>query len=246
MLRSILLLLDETPAAVAACGVAASLARRCSAHLGGIYFAPAALRSQGDLSASEAYRALQLTMPAVPVVLSRQAPEPGLRQAMETHDVLVIGRDSTLGAEPAEGRIAPAVQRLIYESGRPVLIVPPHAPAEGRALIAREPDSFFQRAIHMCLLLGLFHGVKVKPYTVAGGKEAPGVGLAALLEKYDIECEAEEDVEGSVTEKVLAQGQAEQAGLIVSGEFGRVASGRVPSVAAAKAFGAHCAIFAYH
>src|SRR3984885_13346561 len=117
MLRSILLLLDETSAAVAACGVAASLARRCSAQLGGIYFAPTGVRSHGDLSASKAYRSLQVTMPGAPIVLSRQAPEPGLRQAMETHDLLVIGRDSTLGAEPAEGRIAPAVQRLIYEIG---------------------------------------------------------------------------------------------------------------------------------
>src|ERR1700735_2144798 len=71
MLRSILLLLDETPAAVAACGVAASLARRCSAQLGGIYFASTGFRSQGDLSASEAYRSLQLTMSAAPIVLSR-------------------------------------------------------------------------------------------------------------------------------------------------------------------------------
>jgi hypothetical protein len=247
VLRSILLLLDETQAAVAACGVAASLARRCSAQLGGIYFAPPGVRSQGDLSESEAYRSLQLTMPSASVVVSRQAPEPGLREAMEAHDVLVIGRDSTLGAEPAKGRIAPAVLRLIYEIGRPLLIVPPHAPAEGRrALIAREPDIFFRRTLHMCLLLGLFHGLKVKPYASAGGKEAAGVGLAALLEKYDIECEAEEDVEGSVTEKMMAQGRAEKAGLIVSGEFGRFAFGRYPSVAAAKAFGAHCALFVYH
>ena len=189
---------------------------------------------------------MQLTMPAASVVVSRQAPEPGLRQAMEAHDVLVIGRDSTLGAEPAEGRIAPAVIRLIYETGRPLLIVPPHAPAEGRALIARAPDIFFQRTIHMSLLLGLFHGLKVKPYTLAGGKEGPGVGLTALLEKYGIDYEAGEDVEGRVTERMLAQGPAEQAGLIVSGEFGRVAFGRFPSVAAAKAFNAHCAIFVYH
>jgi hypothetical protein len=145
MLRSILLLLDDTPGAVAACGVAASLARRCSAQLCGIYFAPPGVRSQGDLLAAEAYRLMQLTMPAASVVVSRQAPEPGLRQAMEAHDVLVIGRDSTLGAEPAEGRIAPAVIRLIYEIGRPLLIVPPHAPAEGRYLpvsrifFSREP-----------------------------------------------------------------------------------------------------------
>ena len=74
--------------------------------------------------------------------------------------MLVIGRDGPLGAEPAEGRIAPAVIRLIYEIGGPLLIVPPHAPAEGRALLAREPDIFFQRTIHMCLLLGLFHALK--------------------------------------------------------------------------------------
>ena len=98
----------------------------------------------------------------------------------------------------------------------------------------------------MCLLLGLFHGIKVKPFTLAGGKEGPGVGLTALLEKYGIDYEAEEDVEGRVTERMLAQGPAEQAGLIVSGEFGRVAFGRFPSVAAAKAFNAHCAIFVYH
>jgi hypothetical protein len=180
------------------------------------------------------------------VAVSRQAPEPGLRQAMEAHDVLVIGRDSTLGAEPADGGIAPAVLRLSYEIGRPLLIVPPPAPAEGRELLARERDIFFQRTIHMCLLQGLFHGLKVKPYTLAGGKEGPGVGLTAVLEKYDIDCEAEEDVEGRVTDRMLAQAPAEQAGLIVSGEFGRVAPGRFPSVAAAKAFNAHCAIFVYH
>lgn len=160
--------------------------------------------------------------------------------------MLVIGRDSTLGAESAEGRIAPAVIRLIYDIGRPLVIVPPHAPAEGRALLAREQDIFFQRTIHLCLLLGLLHGLKVKPYTLAGGKEGPGVGLTALLEKYDIDCEAEEDVEGRVTERMLAQAPAEQAGLIVSGEFGRVAPGRFPSAAAAKAFNAHRSIFVYH
>jgi hypothetical protein len=95
MLRSILLLLDDTPGAVAACGVAASLARRCSAQLCGIYFAPTGVQRQHDLLAAEAYRLMQLTMPAASVVVSRQAPEPGLRQAMEAHDVLVIGRDST-------------------------------------------------------------------------------------------------------------------------------------------------------
>jgi hypothetical protein len=246
MLRSILLLLDDTPGAIAACGVATSLARRCSAQLCGIYFAPTSVQGQGDLLDGEAYRLMQLTMPAASVVVSRKAPEPGLRQAMEAHDVLVIGRDSTLGAEPADGRIAPAVIRLIYDIGRPLLIVPPDAPAEGRALLAREQDICFQRTIHMCLLLGLLHGLKVKPYTLVGGKEGPGVGLTALLEKYDIDCEAEEDVEGRVTERMLAQAPAEQAGLIVSGEFGRVAPGRFPSVAAAKAFNAHCAIFVYH
>jgi hypothetical protein len=246
MLRSILLLLDDTPGAVAACGVAASLARRCSAQVCGIYFAPMGVQSQGDLLATEAYRLMQRTMPAASVVVSRQAPEPGLRQAMEAHDVLVIGRDSTLGAEPADGRIAPAVIRLIYDIGRPLLIVPPHAPVEGRALIAHEPDIFSQRAIHMCLLLGLLHGLKVKPYALAGGKEDPRVGLAALLEKYGIDCEAEEDVEGIITDRMLAQAPAEQAGLIVSGNFGRVPPGRYPSVASAKAFNSHCAIFVYH
>jgi hypothetical protein len=43
-----------------------------------------------------------------------------------------------------------------------------------RPLLAHEPGIFFRRTIHMCLLQGLFHGLKVKPDTLAGGKERPG------------------------------------------------------------------------
>lgn len=53
MLRSILLLLDDTQGAVAACGVATSLARRCSAQLCGIYFAP----TRGSVPLDAAYHA---------------------------------------------------------------------------------------------------------------------------------------------------------------------------------------------
>jgi nucleotide-binding universal stress UspA family protein len=94
----------------------------------------------------------------------------------------------------------------------------------------------------MCLLLGLFHGLKVKPYTLAGGIEGPGVGLAALLEKHDLDFEVEEDVVRMVTDRMLAQAPAEQAALIIRGELGRVAPGRFPSVASAKAFNSHCAM----
>jgi nucleotide-binding universal stress UspA family protein len=183
MLRSILVALDDTPGAGAARDLAIALARRCGAALtaamvldapgdeaeavpiGGAAFLErrnAALVRRAEAEADAAFAGLAAAAGDLPVATLRlaQAPEAALLGVAPRHDLLVLGRDSTLGREAAEDGLAPVISGLLRHGARPLLVVPPGPPAaEGPLLVAYDGSVPAQRAIASFAQLGLAPGL---------------------------------------------------------------------------------------
>lgn len=193
MLRSILLVLDDTDGAAAARDHAFALARATGAALtgavvldrphtaqatepvplGATAFAErrnTALAAQAEAEADAALAACAAAAGDLAVRLIRlaDAPEPALRAAGATHDLIVIGRDSTLGRTEADAGLAPAIEALLHEGARPLLVVPPGAALNdaGPVLIAYNGSLPCQRALQLFALLGLARGAAVTVLTV--------------------------------------------------------------------------------
>jgi len=150
MIRSILVALDDTPGAGAARDLAISLARRGGVHLtaavvldlphtrnaqgpvpiGGSAFLEhrnEMLARRAEQAAQEALAAFAAAAGDLPFETLRleDAPEPALLHASARHDLIVIGRDSTLGQEANEEGMAPVIEALLRHGARPLLVVPP-------------------------------------------------------------------------------------------------------------------------
>lgn len=181
MLRSILLVLDDTPGAGAARDLALALARRhgarlvmagLSAHLTGMEPTPlgaAAFAERRDTvltarqqaenaAALEAARIAAASTPFETVILD-DAPEPALLAAGLGHDLIVVGRDATLGREACEDGLAPAIPALVRDAARPLLVVPPGwAGGEGPVLVGLGDCAAAHRTLQALGLLGLAQG----------------------------------------------------------------------------------------
>ncbi|MCE2762757.1 MAG: universal stress protein [Acetobacteraceae bacterium] len=166
MLRSILLALDDTEGAIAARDYALALARHTGAALtaailmdrpgltgaheavppGAAAFKErrdAALLRQAEAAAAEAVAALHQAADGVPYSLETldSSPTEALLGAAGAHDMLVVGRDSTLGREEAEDGLSPTIEALLHDRTRPLLVVPwfPRGAACGAAFCAAWP-----------------------------------------------------------------------------------------------------------
>ena len=182
MLRSILLALDDAPGAVAARDLAFALARRRglavtaaailgqpgedeapeAVPLGAAAFAEhrnAALAARREAGAEAALAAARAAAGDLPVSLRRlqDAAVPALLQAATGHDLIVLGRDSSLGEEPPEDGLAPAIEALLQDGARPLLVVPPGVPAraEGPVLVGYDASLPCVRSLQLFALLGL-------------------------------------------------------------------------------------------
>src|SRR5512146_2206411 len=152
MLRSILVALDDTPGAVSARDTAIALARASGAALtvavvldrphtaddheavplGAQAFKErrdAKLTQQAERDAEQALGDCAAAAGDLRYATLRleDAPEPALRRAGAGHDLIVIGRDSTLGREQADHGVAPVIEALLRDGARPLLVVPPGA-----------------------------------------------------------------------------------------------------------------------
>uniref|UniRef100_UPI0022EB265F universal stress protein n=1 Tax=Falsiroseomonas oryzae TaxID=2766473 RepID=UPI0022EB265F len=140
MLRSILVALDDTPGAVAARDAAIALARESGAKLtvavvldrphtqdeheavpiGGAAFKARRDAKLTEQAEAEARAALEACAGAAAglsyeVLRLEDAPEPALLRAGAAHDVIVLGRDCTLGRELADGGVAPVIEALLRD-----------------------------------------------------------------------------------------------------------------------------------
>ncbi len=204
MLRNILLVLDDTTGAAAARDLALGLARASGAALtaaqimdppgapeampaGSGAFAArrdAAQRARQQQEAERVLAEAQAAAGDTPFDLLRldQAPEPALLRAGIAHDLIVLGRDSTLGREDAEDGLAPAIEALVRDGARPLLVVPPGwHPAPGPVVVGLDASIPAQRSLQLLALLGLAAG---NPTTVLAEDEALAEEAAAYLRAH--------------------------------------------------------------
>jgi nucleotide-binding universal stress UspA family protein len=250
MLRSILVALDDTPGAQAARDAAFALARATQASLtcavvldrphtedqneavpiGGHAFKErrdAKLVAQAEADAVQALAECAAVAGGQPYTVLRleDAPEPALIRAGAAHDLIVIGRDSTLGRELAEGGVAPVIEGLLRDGARPLLVVPPGAALrmEGPVLAAYDGSAPSREAFHLFGLLGLAGDQKVRVAAVGAGR-ADALATAekgvAILRPRGIAAEPLPLSGGDVAEAVLHAVESTGARLLVMGAFG--------------------------
>ena len=282
MLRSILLALDDTPGALAARSAAIGLARRTGAALtaaavldrphsrdaweavpvGGAAFAEhrnAALAARLEAEAAAALAAVREAAGDLPVetITLEEAPEPALLRAAAGHDVIMLGRDSTLGRQETEDGLAPVILALLKDGARSLLVVPPEGgPAEGPVLVGPVLVGYdgslpAMRALQLYALLGLAEGSAVKLLS-ADPDAAEAARLAAegagYLRRHGLVVEEWPVAGGQAAALLLAEATTARARLLVIGAFG---TGRLRALLEGSATRsllreAPCAVFIQH
>jgi nucleotide-binding universal stress UspA family protein len=248
MLRSILVALDDTPGAQAARDAAIALARRTGAALTvavvldlphaapdheAVPIGAAAFKARRDAKLTElAEREAQVALEAcaraagdLPYEVLRLdgAPEPALLRAGATHDLIVLGRDSTLGREQTEHGVAPVIVDLLHDGTRPLLVIPPELkPAAGPVLVGYDGSRPVMAAVQLFALLGLAEGAPVRVASIADTREeaAALAGEAvAYLRRHGLEASALPLAGGRPADILLAEAEALEARMLVLGAF---------------------------
>ncbi|MBR0651234.1 universal stress protein [Roseomonas terrae] len=248
MIRSILLALDDTKGAVAARDLAIGLARRTGAALtaaavldvphardaheavppGGGAFKErrdaaraARLETEADLALAACVGAAGET-PVTPLRLT-EAPDAALLLAGTSHDLIVIGRDSTLGLETAPDGLAPVIGALLQDGARPLLVVPPAPPrVEGGVLVAYDGSVGAQRALQLFTLLGLGEGMAARVVSVDPAEPTAALLAeqgAAYLRRHGMAAEAVGVAGSHPLDILLAEAAAMPARLLVMGAY---------------------------
>ena len=277
MLRSILLALDDTEGAIAARDYALALARHTGAAItaavildrpdltdaheavppGAAAFKErrdAALLRQAREAGEVAVAALREAADGLPFTVEElaAAPAPALLAAAGAHDVLIVGRDSSLGREVAEDGLAPTIETLLHDRTRPLLVVPPGArfdPAAS-ALVAYDGSPGAMRAVQLFALLGLGGcGATVLSVAEDEAEAATLAGTAAgFLQRHDVTAKALPVIGTHPVEALLAEAAAMPAGMLVMGAFEHTGLRALFTGSATKHLlrRAPCAIFAAH
>jgi len=254
MIRSILVALDDTPGAIAARDTAIALARRTGASLTAavvldrphaedeheaIPLGGGAFKARRDAerlrrAAEEADAALAACATAAaghPFETLRldDAPEPALLRAGATHDLIVIGRDSTLGQDDTDDGLAPAIEALLREGARPLLVVPPGAGPLGQdggagpVLVAYDGSLPAVRAVQSFALLHLIDRGAATVVSV-GEDEAEAkrlvVEAATYLARHGLTIEERAIRARRPADRLLAEAASLPARLLVMGAFG--------------------------
>jgi nucleotide-binding universal stress UspA family protein len=180
------------------------------------------------------------------------APAPALLTAAGAHDLLIVGRDSSLGRETAEDGLAPTIEALLHDRTRPLLVVPPGArfdPAAS-ALVAYDASPGAMRAVQLFALLGLGRaGATVLSVADDEAKAAALAGTAAgFLQRHDVPAKALPVIGTHPVEALLAEAAAMPAGMLVMGAYEHMGLRALFTGSATKHLlrRAPCAIFAAH
>ena len=207
MLRSILVALDDTPGAQAARDAAFALARRTGARLavavvldrphtssehefvgiGGSAFKArrdAKLTAQAEAEAGAALAACAARAGETPydVLRLEDAPEAALLAAGAPHDLIVVGRDCTLGREETEDGVAPVIEELLKDGTKPLLVVPPEGMrTDGPVLAAYDGSTPARAALRTLTELGLAEASPVIVVTAGADARATAEEGRALI-----------------------------------------------------------------
>jgi nucleotide-binding universal stress UspA family protein len=272
MIGSILLALDDTPGAMAARDLAFAIARHSGAALtalivldtphtrdlhepvplGGGAFAQHRNARLAQAVEEEAERVLAAARTLgkdlrFEVVRREEAPEEALLAEAARHDLIVIGRDSTLGREACDAGLSPSIEALIEEGVRPLLVVPPgfDANSQGPVLIGYHGSHAGMRAVQLFALLGLGREGEVRLLDFSeGGRCAPG--MSAYLARHGCAVTAAA-VEGDEHDILLAEASSLPARLLVLGadEERRLARLILGSATARLLRAAPCPVFVH-
>ena len=277
MLRSILLALDDTPGAIAARDYALALARHTGAALtaaiildkpglGDAYEAvppgaaafkerrDAALLQKAQAAAEEALAGLRDAAVGQPFAVEtlEAAPADALLAAAGAHDVLIVGRDSTLGREEADDGLSPTIETLLRDRTRPLLVVPPGAAFDPAAasLIAYDGSAGAMRAVQLFALLGLGQsGATVLSVSEDEAQAAALAGMAAgFLQRHDVAAKPLPVIGTHPVEALLAEAASMPARMLVMGAFEHTGLRALFTGSATKHLlrRAPCAIFVAH
>lgn len=248
MIRSILVALDDTEGAQRARDLAIDLARRTGAALtaatvldwphvkdaheavpaGAAAFKErrdAARAKRAEEEAEAAFAACAAAAGETPFARLRltDAPEPALLAAGAAHDLVVIGRDSTLGLEQTSDGLAPVIEALLHDGARPLLVVPPGPPvASGGVLVGYDGSIPAMRTIQLFALLGLAGGSPVTVLAVADTRaEAQRLAeqAAGYLRAHDVAAEPLALEGARPVDALLTEAAALPARLLVMGSF---------------------------
>jgi nucleotide-binding universal stress UspA family protein len=242
MIASILLALDDTPGAAAARDLAFAMARRTGAAVAGVFVldrphtspmhepmpmggrAFAARRNKRlaqalEQEAAEVLAAARAAAGDLPFEIHTrlEAPEPALLAEAAYHDIIIIGRDSTLGREACDDGLSPTVEALIRDGVRPLLVVPPgFAPdAAGPALIGYHGSMAGMRTLQLFALLGLGGEGEVRLMDFSPKGEALE-GIGAYLERHGCSVDGSA-VKGDEHDTLLAEARRLPARMLVLG-----------------------------
>ncbi|NGM21184.1 universal stress protein [Roseomonas stagni] len=278
MLRSILVALDDTQGAQSARDAAFALARRTGAALtaavvldtpntrsehefvpiGGAAFKARrdeALAKRAEADAAAAFTACAAVAGDTPYTELRlaDAPEPALLRAGATHDLVVVGRDSTLGREQVEDNVAPVIEQLLMDGARPLLVIPPGATlgTQGPVLVGYDASLPAMAALQLFALLGLAEGSMVRVASVAEDRDAAllmAEEACAFLRRHAIECAPLPLVGDRPADLVLAEAEGLNARLLVLGAFEESGLRRFVTGSATHVLlrDARCPVFIHH
>jgi nucleotide-binding universal stress UspA family protein len=250
LLRSILVALDATPASTAAQKLAIEIARRCQCRITGLTVldrahitAPTAVgiggmafkehRDQVKLQEAKAFlsrleQGFEKDCEAIgaiwQVIEAEGVPHKLIEQESARHDLLVIGKDTDfhLDEDPS---IADAVQELLHENSRPIIVCPDSAPADGPVLVTHDGSVRSSRAIHMLALLGFAQGRALHVVSIAkdrsGAEEQARLAADLLIKhEYDVTVDGVAS-DAEPADIILAQRQTLDATMIVMGAYGQ-------------------------
>lgn len=249
MLRTIVLAVDETPAARVARDLAIGLAKRKRASITGIGVidrpwatAPratpiggGAYKEHRDRKVLDDLRREVETILAgfagacgeagVPcaTVVAEDAPAHAITSEAEASDLIVVGRSTNFHFEP-EPDMTEMVARLIRDNARPVLITSAQEPAGNKALVCYDGSTQSSRAMHMFILLGLAELFEVHLVSVAPSRDAADGHLERarkLFQTHDVPLNLHGVVsDADAGEVILAEVEALRPQLMVMGAFG--------------------------
>ncbi|GGJ31195.1 universal stress protein [Neoroseomonas lacus] len=249
MLRSILVALDDTEGSTRARDLAFALARQTGAALtaatvldwphardaneavppgaGAFKERRDAARAQRlEAEADQAFAACIVAAGDTPFTKQRltEAPEEALLAVGASHDLLVIGRDATLGLEVNDGGLAPVIEALLRDGARPLLVVPAEpVPAAGGVLVGYDGSISSMRAMQLFALLGIGAGLPVKVLSIAAAKpDAQRLAEegSAYLRSHDLTAEPVAVVSSHPLDALLAEATAMPARMMVMGAYG--------------------------
>ena len=142
------------------------------------------------------------------------------------YDLVVFGRAPDANARAERNTFA----TLLFHSGRPVLVMPAHIPAESLdavAVVAWKPTREASRAVHDALpLLARSRSVRVLSVQPATGDfghgELVGADIGAELARHGLRVESVQRTEdpGGTAATLLNDAREQGAGLLVAGGYG--------------------------